>query len=143
MGQTSSTPAVAAQPKVRIDSPTTIESSSGFHLLELHGPTISAMFLYGLATLSTASLALFIYRAVSKRRRQKEAKIGEEARKENITFQSQQPRTTGYGGHGDPGLGVEDVELDNATSGGPPYNMGLTMSAPTTTTKKAKSMFRS
>ena len=61
MGQTSSTLAVAAESKVRIDSLTTIELSSRFHLLELHGPTISAMFLMGLATLSTASLALFIY----------------------------------------------------------------------------------
>ena len=67
MGQKRTVPAVAAEPKVRIDSPTTIESSSEFHLLELHGPTISAMFLMGLATLSTASLALFIYRVVTKR----------------------------------------------------------------------------
>ena len=37
----------------------------------------------------------------------------------------------GYGGHGDPGLGVEDVVPDNVTSGGPPFDMGLTMSAPT------------
>ena len=98
MGQTSSTPAVAEEPKVRIDSPTTIESSSGFHLLELHGQTISAMFLMGLATLSTASLALFIYWAVSKRRRRKEARIDEEARKEshNFILQSRHPKSTPY-----------------------------------------------
>ena len=38
---------------------------------------------------------------------------------------------TGYGGHGDPGLGVEDVVPDNENSGGPLFDMGLTMSAPT------------
>ena len=96
MGQTSLTPAVAAEPKVRIDSPTTMESSSGFHLLELHGPTISAMFLMGLATLSTASLALFIHRAGSKRRRRKEARIDAEARKDSTMFQSQATKTTPY-----------------------------------------------
>ena len=98
MGQKPTVPAVAAEPKVQIDSPTTIESSSGFHLLELHGPTISAMFLMGLATLSTASLALFIYRAVTKRRRTKEARIDEEARKEsqNFMLQSRHPRNTPY-----------------------------------------------
>ena len=96
MGQTSSTLAVAAEPKVRIDSPTTIESSSGFHLLELQGPTISAMFLMGLATLSMASLALFIYMAVSKQRRRKEACIDEEARKDTIMFRSPLPQTTPY-----------------------------------------------
>ena len=93
-----SVPAVAAEPKVRIDSPTTMESISGFHQLELNSPTISAMFLMGLATLSTALLVLFIYRAVSKRRKRKEARIDEEARKEsqNIMLQSRQPRTTPY-----------------------------------------------
>ena len=96
MGATSSTPAVAAEPKVRIDSPTTIESSSGFHLLELHGPTISALFLYLLATLSTASLALCIYRGITKRQKQKEAKIEEEARKEHITFPSPLQKTVPY-----------------------------------------------
>ena len=41
-------------------------------------------------------MALFIYRAVSKRRRQKEARIDAEARKENITLQSQHPRPMPY-----------------------------------------------
>ena len=96
MGQNPAVPAVAVEPKVRINSPTTIESSSEFHLLELHGPTISAMFLMGLATLSMASLALFIYRAVTKRRKRKEARIDEEARKESIMFRSPPPQATPY-----------------------------------------------
>ena len=82
--------------RVNIDSPTTIQSSSGFHLLELHGPTISAMFLWVAALLSTASLVLAIYRAISKRRRRKEARIGEEARKDGIMFRSPPQQTAPY-----------------------------------------------
>ena len=92
-------PTAAAEPKVRIDtSPTSIVSSSGFHLLELHGPTISAVFLMGLATMSTASLALFIYRMVSKRRRRKEARIDEEARKDtqSTMLPLRHPRSAPY-----------------------------------------------
>ena len=37
---------------------------------------------------------------------------------------------TGYSGHGYPGLGAEDVAPDDENSGGPPFNMGLTMSVP-------------
>ena len=96
MGAKPSVPVAAAEPKVNIDSPTTIQSSSGFHLLELHGPTISAMFLWVAALLSTASLVLFIYRAISKRRRRKEARIEEEARKDNITFRSPPTQTAPY-----------------------------------------------
>ena len=64
--------------------------------MELHGPTISALFLYLLMTLSTASLALCIYRGITKRQKQKEAKIEEEARKENITFPSPLQKTVPY-----------------------------------------------
>ena len=96
MGAAPSTPVAAAEPKVNIDSPTTIQSSSGFHLLELHGPTISAMFLWVAALLSTASLVLAIYRAISKWRRRKEARIEEEARKGNTTFRSPPLQTAPY-----------------------------------------------
>ena len=96
MGAAPSAPVAAAKPKVNIDSPTTIQSSSGFHLLELHGPTISAMFLWVAALLSMASLVLAIYRAISKRRRRKEARIEEEARKDNTMFRSPPLQTAPY-----------------------------------------------
>ena len=43
MGSSESKPKRAAEiaPKVRVNSPTTIETSTGFHLLEFHGPTVS------------------------------------------------------------------------------------------------------
>ena len=34
-------------PKVRIDSPMTIHTSTGFHLLEFHGPTVSNIIILG------------------------------------------------------------------------------------------------
>ena len=40
------------------------------------------------------------------------------------------------GGHGDPSPGAEDVVPDNVNSGGPPFGMGLTMSAPKKNKKK-------
>ena len=96
MGATSSVPAVAAEPKVRIDSPTTIESSSGFHMLELHGPTASTLFLCLVTTMITVCMALCVYRAFEKRQKIKRAKIEDEARKENITFPSPLTKTIPY-----------------------------------------------
>ena len=34
-------------PKVRIDSPTTVNTSTGFHLLEFHGPMVSNIVILG------------------------------------------------------------------------------------------------
>ena len=73
MGQKPSVPTAAAEPRVRIDSPTSIVSSSGFHLLELQGPAISAVLLMGFSALTAASIATFPYRMVRKRRTRKEA----------------------------------------------------------------------
>ena len=91
-------PAAAAKPQVRIDSPMSIVSSSGFHLLGLHGPTISAVLLMGFYALKAASLATFLYRMVSKRQRRKEARINEEARKDeqNTMLPLRHPRSAPY-----------------------------------------------
>ena len=96
MGATSSVPEVAATPKVRIDSPTSIQSSSGFHLLELHGPTASTLFLCLVTTMITVCLALCVRQAFSKRQKAKRASIEEEARREHITFPSPMTKTLPY-----------------------------------------------
>ena len=96
MGASSSVPEVAATPKVRIDSPTTIQSSSGFHLLELHGPTASTLFLCLVSMMLAVCLALCVYRAFAKRQKVKRAKIEEEARREHITFPSPLTKTLPY-----------------------------------------------
>ena len=41
-------PVVEASPKVAVDSPTTVNKSSGFHILEIHGPTANTLVVMGL-----------------------------------------------------------------------------------------------
>ena len=55
---------------------------------------MSALFLYLVATMTTASLC--VYRAFAKLQKQKHAKIEKEARKEHITFPSPLPKTLPY-----------------------------------------------
>ena len=62
-------------PKVRIDSPTSIETSTGFHLLEFHGPTVSNIVILGAFACFTALGVVFLYRHLSKKRRRKEARL--------------------------------------------------------------------
>ena len=62
-------------PKVRIDSPTTVNTSTGFHLLEFHGPTVSNIVILGAFACFTALGVVFLYRHLSKKRRRKEARL--------------------------------------------------------------------
>ena len=49
MGNPKSKPKREAEvaPKVKINSPTSIETSTGFHLLQFHGPTVSNIVILG------------------------------------------------------------------------------------------------
>ena len=67
-------------PKVNIDSPTTINTSSGFHLLEFHGPRVSNIVILRSCACLTAVGVVFLYRHVSKKRQIKEARLMETAR---------------------------------------------------------------
>ena len=69
-------------PEVNIDSPTTINTSSRFHLLEFHGPTVSNIVVLGTCACLTAAGVVFLYRHISKKSRRKEAKQLESARVE-------------------------------------------------------------
>ena len=69
-------------PKVNFNSPTTINTSSGFHLLEFHGPTVSNIVILGSCACLTAVGVVFLYRHISKKRRRKEARLVESARTE-------------------------------------------------------------
>ena len=82
MGNPKSKPKKDAEvaPKVRIDSPTTINTSTGFHLLEFHGPTVSNIVILGSCACLTAAGVVFLYRHISKKRRRKEARLMESAR---------------------------------------------------------------
>ena len=62
-------------PKVKINSPTTVETSTGFHLLEFHGPTVSNIIILGAFACFTALGVVFLYRHLSKKRRRKEARL--------------------------------------------------------------------
>ena len=77
MGKPESKPKGEAEvaPKVRIDSPTSIETSTGFHLLEFHGPTVSNIVILGAFACFTALGVVFLYRHLSKKRRRKEARL--------------------------------------------------------------------
>ena len=46
-------------PKVNINSPTTINTSSGFHPLEFHGPTVSNIVVLGSCACLTAAGVVF------------------------------------------------------------------------------------
>ena len=77
MGSSESKPKRAAEiaPKVRVNSPTSIETSTGFHLLEFHGPTVSNIVILGAFACFTALGVVFLYRHLSKKRRRKEARL--------------------------------------------------------------------
>ena len=77
MGKPESKPKREAEvaPKVRINSPTSIETSTGFHLLEFHGPTVSNIVVLGAFACVTALGVVFLYRHISKKRRRKEARL--------------------------------------------------------------------
>ena len=66
-------------PKGKINSPTLIETSTGFHLLEFHGPTVSNIVILGAFACFTALGVVFLYRHLSKKRRRKEARLLQEA----------------------------------------------------------------
>ena len=67
-------------PKVRIDSPTTVNTSTGFHLLEFHGLTVSNIVILGSCACLTAVGVVFLYSHISKKRQRKEAKLLESTR---------------------------------------------------------------
>ena len=90
-------------PKVRIDSPTTVNTSTGFHLLEFHGPTVSNIVILGSCACLTAAGVVFLYRHLSKKRRRKEARLMESAR-------------------ADPEIGM--VPPSHRIQMSPPWNMG-------------------
>ena len=77
MGNPKSKPKREAEvaPKVKINSPTSIETSTGFHLLEFHGPTVSNIVILGAFACFTALGVVFLYRHLSKKRRRKEARL--------------------------------------------------------------------
>ena len=77
MGNPKSKPKREAEvaPKVKINSPTSIETSTSFHLLEFHGPTVSNIVILGAFACFTALGVLFVYRHLSKKRRRKEARL--------------------------------------------------------------------
>ena len=62
-------------PKVKINSPTSIETSTGFHLLEFHGPTVSNIVILGAFACFTALGVVFLYCHLSKKRWRKEARL--------------------------------------------------------------------
>ena len=62
-------------PKVKINSPTSIETSTGFNLLKFHGPTVSNIVILGAFACLTALGVVFLYRHLSKKRRRKEARL--------------------------------------------------------------------
>ena len=72
-------------PKVKINSPTSIETSTGFHLLEFHGPTASNIVILGAFACLTALVVVFLYRHLSKNRRRKEARLLEAGRSDPET----------------------------------------------------------
>ena len=82
MGNPKSKPKKDAEvaPKVRIHWPTTINTSTGLHLLEFHGPTVSNIVILGSCECLTAAGVVFLYRHISKKRRRKEARLMESAR---------------------------------------------------------------
>ena len=82
MGNPKSKPKKEAEvaPKVNINSPTTINTSSGFHLLEFHGPTVSNIVILGSCACLMAAGVVFLYRHMSKKRRRKNARLMETAR---------------------------------------------------------------
>ena len=82
MGNPKSKPKREAEvaPKVKIHSPTNIETSTGFHLLEFHGPTVSNIVILGAFACFTALGVVFLYRHLSKKRRRKEARLREAGR---------------------------------------------------------------
>ena len=69
MGNPKSKPKREAEvaPKVKINSPTLIETSTGFHLLEFHGPTVSNIVILGAFVCFTALGVVFLYRHLSKK----------------------------------------------------------------------------
>ena len=71
MGNPKSKPKKEAEvaPKVNIDSSTTINTSSGFYLLEFHGPTVSNIVILGSCACLTVAGVVFLYRHLSKKRR--------------------------------------------------------------------------
>ena len=77
MGNPKSKPKREAEvaPKVKINSPTSIKTSTGFHLLEFHGPTVSNIVILGAFACFTALGVVFLYRHLSKKRRRKEARL--------------------------------------------------------------------
>ena len=77
MGNPKSKPKREAEvaPKVKINSPTSIETSTGFHLLEFHGPMVSNIVILGAFACFTALGVIFLYRHLSKKRRRKEARL--------------------------------------------------------------------
>ena len=74
-------------PKVKINSPTTVETSTGFHLLEFHGPTVSNIVILGAFACLTALGVVFLYCHLIKKRRRKEARLLEAGRAEQIQKQ--------------------------------------------------------
>ena len=82
MGKPESKPKREAEvaPKVNVNSPTSIETSTGFHLLEFHGPTVSNIVILGAFACFTALGVVFLYRHLSKKRRRKEARLLQSAR---------------------------------------------------------------
>ena len=65
---------------MRINSPTTVNTSTGFNLLEFHGPTVSNIVILGSCACLTAVGVVFLYRHISKKRQRREAKLLESAR---------------------------------------------------------------
>ena len=59
----------AGGPKINLDSPTTINTSSGFHLLEFHGPTISNIVVLGSCVCLTAVGVVILYQHLLSKRR--------------------------------------------------------------------------
>ena len=98
MGSSESKPKRAAEiaPKVRVNSPTTIETSTGFHLLEFHGPTVSNIVILGAFAYFTALGVVFLYRHLSRKRRRKEARLLQSGRADLETG------TAGTGSHHHP-----------------------------------------
>ena len=82
MGNPKSKPKKDAEvaPKVRIDSPMIVNTSTGFHLLEFHGPTVLNIVILGSCACLTAAGVVFLYHHISKKCRRKEARLMESAR---------------------------------------------------------------
>ena len=62
-------------PKVNIDSLTMINTSSGFHLIEFHSPTVSNIVILGSCACLMAAGVVFLYSHLSKKQRRKEARL--------------------------------------------------------------------